>query len=149
MIMVFFNWRRKMKTNNAKKIELGDKHKKEVVFERPMEGEVDKILNDQRKNKAQAIFDYYREMMSFKKSVVFQKRYEDHIEAGGEVKDHLGLAMSNEEKRLEAHTSLINLKMLRSNVKYKLDDIKKTWNMTDEEVEETIKSWYAPDGKIY
>jgi hypothetical protein len=125
------------------------------------------LLNEKRQNMVQAIFDYGRASLALRKLVMKLERIESLLdEEIGKFKDgvseddinksnidstrdDIGLPISIGEMKMEVLGGHAEVRLLSANVNKQLDSIKKTWGMTDEQVEKQLNDWILGKQKIY
>lgn len=107
---------------------------------------INSAIDDQRRNMIQALKTYYQKLLNTRKAALFQDRLEKHIADKGEIKDHLGLPMSEDEMVLEAQSAYIQLRFMRSDLYDEKVNLMKTWNIGEKELERYWKDWFV-DGK--
>jgi hypothetical protein len=109
---------------------------------------IDKLLNDKKQNRIQAIKQYFQTLLVKKQMDLFQKRFEEAVEAGVEIKDDYGLVRSKEELKIEAMRNYIQLKFINSELVAMLDDFKTTWGMNEDSLDKCWQEWFVQGRNI-
>lgn len=137
-----------MKTNKATKVGVGPKHQKEVpVFESTNQEEIDRILNEKRQNKIQAIKDYFLSNMVLREQALYHKQIEDRIANKQPLLDaEYGFEIGEDLAKAIATRMYVQLKFDRTRIKHMQEDLFKTWGLNQEEVDKMAHAWFV-EGK--
>jgi hypothetical protein len=109
---------------------------------------INKTVNDKRQNLIQAMKRYYQQVLTKKQADIFQKRFEEAIEKGVEIKDNYGLVQSKEELELEAMKNYIQLKFINADLISQLKDFKEVWGFDETKLEEYWHKWFVDGNQI-
>lgn len=113
------------------------------------------MLNEKRQNYVQALFDYARNRLNLAKDVAKLERFEgvvESIEKGKNnqfPKDELGLIISPKELRIQVQIGHAEVRLSAARTEKMLQDIKKTWNMDEDQIEKQVNAWILGEQKIY
>jgi predicted transcriptional regulator len=144
----YIKMNRKEQIRNSKKQKAA---KKGAEFQKLDEEDmklINKTVNDKRQNLVQALKDYYKLLLSVKQAIKFQERLEEYVDIDGEIKDHLGLPMSKEEKVCEVQMSFIQLRFMKADLLARQKDFKETWGIDEDKLEHYYEKWFIEGNEL-